>query len=470
MQTALNYFGFPAGSPDGVIGSKTRTAASQYQLFMGLPATGTLTQYERDFLVASYNRAQIGGPEVIKAMQGQSGVRGLLITWRDEATGVRTGSSRYGGLPVEVADAIDEIAESSEPSAEQLMQRSGFMLLADLNGDGRNDYILDTSVSGSGFWCGASHCAVMVFASTPQGYQRNDFQARGVTAASFSCHQSVCRLNETGQNQTELAIARDRQATQPQPGTGETVMASTSTGQGAQTLQPFSIGGSDAPQQSLTSFCGKIGLLTNSNGGFVTLASMNDPIFALSEQMCLTRTYAIGDGETLATKVQGASQAQIDAQCDSFGPALSGFVGMLADNDPIAVRGAVQKFALQSNMSLEQLSGTARICLFSGYRRDELNVALGSGLIMVAIGQTPYAELIGHHLAHGIGVPELPERAQEWYAMAVAALEKGAEPVFAPGQPERVALVRSASEMLSGDISPTPASGGAASLPAFKFD
>jgi peptidoglycan hydrolase-like protein with peptidoglycan-binding domain len=148
-QTSLNYFGFPAGTPDGVMGRKSRTAIGQYQAFMGFPTTGQLSPYERDFLVSSYSRAQIGGPQVIKAMQGGNGVRGLLHIWRDEAAGVRTtglsySGSGYGGMPIEVSQAVDEIAESAEPSAEQLLQRSGFMHLADLNGDGKNDYMIDT--------------------------------------------------------------------------------------------------------------------------------------------------------------------------------------------------------------------------------------------------------------------------------------------------------------------------------------
>lgn len=475
MQTALNYFGFPAGTPDGVIGGRTRSAASQYQLFMGYPATGTLTQYERDFLVASLNRAKIGGPEVIKAMQGPGGVRGLLLTWRDEAAGIQTASSNYGGLPTEVSKAIDEIADSSEPSAEQLLQRSGFLLLADMNNDGKNDYVLDTSVTGSSFWCGASHCSVMVFASTPQGYQRNDFQARDVTTASFSCHQSVCRLHD--QPQTHMAsaqapvqqtpVAPQVQVQQPAPAT--TLVSGQQPA--AATLPVFNMAGTPAPEASLASRCSKVSLLTNTNGGYVTLASMTDPDLALGEQFCLTRTYAIGAGETIVAKVQGATPEQIDAQCDGFGPVLEPFVASLSDADSATVRGNVQKFALQSNMSLEQLAATGKICLFSGYRRDKMNVALGSALVLVGIGETPYAELVGHHLSQGFGVSPSVERAQDWYGMAVSALESGAEPVFAPGQPERVALIKAAAASLGAPAQaaiPTPSPVSA--LPTFKLD
>lgn len=61
MQTALNYFGFPVGNPDGVVGRNTRNGISNFQSFMGYPATGQLTEYERNFLVGSY---QIGRAHV----------------------------------------------------------------------------------------------------------------------------------------------------------------------------------------------------------------------------------------------------------------------------------------------------------------------------------------------------------------------------------------------------------------------
>ncbi|MCB4456394.1 peptidoglycan-binding domain-containing protein [Leisingera sp. McT4-56] len=463
-QVALNYFGFNAGSPDGVLGRRSRAAITQYQIHMGYPATGHLTPYERNFLVSSYNRAQVGGPEVIRAMQGPNGVRAVLHTWRDEAAGIRSAGSSYagggyGGLPPEVSHAVDEIAASSEPTGEQLLQRTGFLQLADLNGDGRNDYVLDTSVSGSSFWCGASNCSVMVFASTPQGYQRNDFLARGVTPASFACHQGNCRMTDTGAEAPVQAAQQTR---------------STVTAFAGQ--ENASLGGItlfDEPEQSasLTSYCSKVSLLTSSNGGFTTVDSMNDPELALGEQFCLARTYAINAGEARATKVAGASQAQIDSQCDAFGPALKPYLAKLGISGSGEVMGDVQKFVLQSGMSLEQLSNTAGICLFSGYRRDDMDVALGAALILTGTGQRPYAELIGHHLALGFGAPNAVRKAQEWYSMAVIALESGAEPVFAPGQSGRAELIKAASrELAGGRVQPVQASGGAASLPTFGTD
>ncbi|OED47100.1 peptidoglycan-binding protein [Rhodobacteraceae bacterium (ex Bugula neritina AB1)] len=461
-QVALNYFGFNAGSPDGVLGRRSRAAVTQYQAHMGYPATGHLAPYERNFLVSSYNRAQVGGPQVIKAMQGPQGVRGVLHSWRDEAAGLRTAGGGYagggyGGLPPEVSQAVDEIAASSEPTGEQLLQRAGFMQLADLNGDGRNDYVLDSSVSGSSFWCGASNCSVMVFASTPQGYQRNDFLARGVTPASFACHQGTCRMTDTGSD-APVQAAQNR----------STVTAF--AGQESAALGGITL--FEQPQQSasLTSYCSKVSLLTSSNGGFMTASSMTDPELALGEQFCLARTYAINAGEARAAKVASASQAQIDSQCDAFGPALKPYLAKLGTSGSGEVMGDVQKFVLQSGMSLEQLSNTAGICLFSGYRRDDMDVALGAALILTGTGQRPYAELIGHHLALGFGASNAVMLAQEWYSLAVSALESGAEPVFAPGQPDRAGLIKAAStELAGGRVQPVQAS-GAAALPSFTTE
>ena len=170
----------------------------------------------------------------------------------------------------------------------------------------------------------------------------------------------------------------------------------------------------------------------------------------------------------MVSKVQGASQAQIDAQCDAFGPALQPYVDSLGTKDALAVKGDVQKFVLGSNMSIGQLASTAKICLYSGYRRDKLDVALGSALLMVGIGQTPYAELVGHHLSQGFGAPRSAAQAQGWYDMALQALEGGTEPVFAPGQPERMGVIKAASAALNGGG--LPQASPAAALPTFKME
>ena len=85
IQTALNYFGFPAGTPDGVLGRKSRSAVSSYQACLGYPITGQLTPFEKDFLINSYHRGQAGGQQtMVTVARMPNGYCGLLQAYREE--------------------------------------------------------------------------------------------------------------------------------------------------------------------------------------------------------------------------------------------------------------------------------------------------------------------------------------------------------------------------------------------------
>jgi peptidoglycan hydrolase-like protein with peptidoglycan-binding domain len=358
-QTALNYFGFPAGTPDGVRGRNTRNAVSQFQAHMGYPVTGSLQEYERQFLISSYYRAQSGGAATAQlvAQTGQ-GTRGLLHAYRDEALGLQR----------------------------QQQGQSGVM------------------------------------ASVPQ------------------------------------------EAQVPQQGQAQSASAAAS---GGLALPNLMASGGDGP--SLASHCNQVSLVTSSNGGFVTAASMQDPRFALNEQFCLARTYAIAEGESMAASLQGITPDTLEEQCRAFGPAMRDHVAALSLDERAAVLDGVRGFVRQTGQSPAQLAGTARICLSVGYRIDNMNVALGSGLLLAALGEDAYSELMGHHLNEGFGTARRPELAREWFAAAVEAVENGAEPVFAPGDSGRNALLRQAvfgaePGAQGGAVQP------ASTLPTFNLD
>ncbi len=338
IQTSLNYFGFPAGTPDGVMGRNSRNAVARYQAFLGYPATGRLTPYEDNFLVTSYQRAMAGGYATTQAIaQNPMGARGLLKQYQQEQ-----------------ATAVAPTAAPATPAA-----------------------------------------PATVPAATP---------APNGALPSFM-----------GQGQVQSA--------------------------------------------SLASHCTKVSLMTNTNGGFVTQASMQDPKFALDEQFCLARTYAIAQGEDLEAKVQGFTPQQIAQQCKSLAPALKSEIAALSLKPEQAVLQDVSNFVLNSGASPAQLSGTAKICLSVGYRTDDMDMALASALLLTALGQPVYAELLGHHLSQGFGTSQRPDLSLAWYQTSFDALDKGAQPVFAPGQPEREALIRKAAYQLGGKT------GGAAAQP-----
>jgi peptidoglycan hydrolase-like protein with peptidoglycan-binding domain len=461
VQTALNYFNYPVGTPDGAIGPKSRAAISQYQAFLGNPATGQLTEFERTILVGAYNWGKSGAPDAMRLASSTSdGTRALLIAQRDNLSGGSTQmAGGFGGLPREVSDSVNEIARNSNVEASQLLQRHGFIQLADINGDGRTDYLLDTSVTGSAFWCNATACTVRVFASTPVGYQRNDFQAFNVTPAMFTCQQGNCLKVGDGASGTTMAVAPAPQTVPTLPGT---TMAAATPVPSAQPVVPNPTAqvavapalptflAQNSQVASLASHCNKVSLETNTNGGFTTAANLRDPAFALSEQFCLARTYAMAQSEEMMARIQGFTPQQIAQQCEGFGPAMKDHVAALSLKSHDAVLNDVSGFVIATGMSAAQLADTARICLGVGYTTDNLDVAIGSALLLTVLGEKAYSELMGHHLTGGFGAAKRPDMGLTWFEYSFDDAAGGATLVFAPGMSDRGELIRRAAYMLNG--------------------
>ncbi|MFD1156828.1 peptidoglycan-binding domain-containing protein [Roseovarius aestuarii] len=385
-QVALNYFGFPAGVPDGVSGRNTRNAVSQYQAHMSYPITGYMNSYERQFLISSFHRAQSSGVETSQLIAQRGGTRGLLHAYRDAAAGI-TSATAGGGY------------------------------------------------GGSGY--GAA-------ATAP---------AAGTTLALIPA--------PTPTPQPEVSQPA---VTEPVAEPEATTLAALPNLMGEATTGP-----------SLASHCSRVSLVTNSNGGFVTQATMTDPAFTLSEQFCVARTYSITVGEELASRVEGLNMASLEQQCAAFGPAMQPYVSALSLKPQEGVIADVSSFILQSGMSPAQLAGTARICLSVGYRTDDMNVAVGSGLLLTALGETGYAELLGHHLNEGFGTARRPDLAQAWYETGLDAVERSGQPVFVPANPDRTGLIRNAVFQANningkaGDLTGGGSVQPAASLPTFNI-
>ena len=260
------------------------------------------------------------------------------------------------------------------------------------------------------------------------------------------------------------APMQDQQMQEPQvTSTGTTTLAAVEDDEPATALPNFLGGGQHG--QSLALHCNTVNLVTNSNGGFVTVANMTDPGVALNEQFCLARSYAMSTSETEIGKIQGFTPDQITAQCQSLGPTMQPYIAALSLQDRTNVLSSVGSFVLSSGMQPQQLSGMARICLGVGYRLDDMDVAIGSALLLVALGEGPYGELMGHHLSQGIGATKRIDLAQVWYADAIKSVQGGQAAVFSPGAPERTDLILQAAFALDGSAQ----AGGlsASGLPTF---
>ena len=185
-------------------------------------------------------------------------------------------------------------------------------------------------------------------------------------------------------------------------------------------------------------------------GPRITPASMTDPNTALDQAFCGARADAIAASDGMAAAVQGVSLADIEAQCQQLGPVMQPYVSALNSGQRDSVMADVNSFVTDSGSDPVQLASTARICLGTGYRTDNMTVALGSGLLLVSLGEAAYGELMGHHLYRGFGVAADESKAIDWLVWTTDALATGATPVFGTGDGTRLELVDEAVFRLNG--------------------
>lgn len=409
VQEALNYFGFPAGVADGVMGARSQAAVSGYQGYMGFAPTGQLTDFERSFLLQSHMMAQAGGfatQQLVATLP--DGTRGLLHQYRNQQIQMAGGAVPMAPMPAQPQMAFAQPAPVAP--------------------------------------AGPTTVVVNTAPVQPQAPQPAPVQAVAAVAAP------------------------------PPPVPAETpqkAIAGVAAAAAPIVVPNFM---ADQAEASVTSFCNMVSLRTSSNGGFVTKATLSDPKVALDEQFCLARTFAIARGEELMQRVKGVNPADIEVQCKLFGPLLKDHVAALSFKDPNEVMKEVGDFVLSTGVAPTQLKGTAEICLAVGYRTDDLDVTLGSALMLTVLGERPYAEVMGHHLVQGFGTSQRTDLALAWYGVGLSALEGGATPVFAATLPERTQLMEvSVSGLAAANggapveaIAPAPAP-QAGGVPAFAI-
>ena len=404
VQEALNHFDWPVGTADGALGNKSKAAIKEYQAFMGFPVTGDLTDHERTVLVTAYHRSEAGGSAISEIVSGSVyGLRGVLLAQEDEMTGDATmasagvvepdGAVKPGAVAAAAAAAIPVLLPGAQPGAQP--------------GE-------DPTV--------AAPAAAIVPTPAP------------VVAPAAPVIEAA-------------ATPAPAPVVTPEPAPAVEPVAATepdTTDPGLPTFMD-----SNGTKGSLVSECNAVAMKTSTNGSYVTAANMDDANFALAEQFCLARSFAVAKGQEMTAKVAGFTPDQIAAQCAALAPALKEHVAALSLRPEDEVLKGVENFMLTSGMSPAQLSGTAKVCLGVGYANDQMDVAIGSALLLTAMGEKGYAELLGHHLSQGFGAVQRPDLAEAWYETAVAAMAEGGA-VFAPGLAGRGDLILKASYTLTG--------------------
>lgn len=179
--------------------------------------------------------------------------------------------------------------------------------------------------------------------------------------------------------------------------------------------------------------------------GVVQAANMTDPNQALSEKFCEARGFAITQGGSVAAQY-AVSENELTDFCSQIEQGFASDIASLATSAQDQIVPSVQATAAQLGLNDAATMGVyGQICLGIGYRLDDAEMALAGALTMVAAGQEPYGELVGHHLREGFGVNAAPSAATPWYVGAMDSLERGATPAFVPSTtPERIQVIRAA--------------------------
>lgn len=196
---------------------------------------------------------------------------------------------------------------------------------------------------------------------------------------------------------------------------------------------------------SAASRCELVAQTTRIQNGVIQAVNMTDSNQALSEKFCEARSFAITQGNTVSAQFQ-ISSAELEGHCTQITEGFKTVVSALPSAQ-IEQSAAATKVAVSDLGLTDPSTATAygKICMGVGYKLDNAEMALSGALMLMAGGHAPHAEVVGHHLREGFGVPASTASAVPYYSVAMNALEQGAEPAFMPSTTvERVQVIRAA--------------------------
>ena len=216
---------------------------------------------------------------------------------------------------------------------------------------------------------------------------------------------------------------------------------------GVQQLSPIALPPLEPIGETRTSIaehCELVGLTSQTLSGTAS-TEITSPDQVLNEKFCEARSYAISQGQFIASQVR-ASEQELTEGCNEITRYYQSTFPTVESGELEKVVAATKNIAVQAGLMDTQVANAyGQICLGIGYRQDNAKMALASTLLLIASNERPYGELVGHHLRKGFGVKATPSRSVGWYVDAMASLENGANPAFEPSTTlNRINVIRSA--------------------------
>ncbi|MEM7317414.1 MAG: peptidoglycan-binding domain-containing protein [Pseudomonadota bacterium] len=238
----------------------------------------------------------------------------------------------------------------------------------------------------------------------------------------------------------QVAQPQVQQATAPAPTPAPAPQASVPARSATSELPDFNFG---QDKRSTNEHCNQINVLTAANGGLTTSSSIPDPRFALSEQFCLARAQAMVESSRIQATVTNMTAAQIEAQCNGLTQAVAPQMSGIETSSAGQIVSKTSTFLNGSGQPMDQLISGGKVCLGVGYRTDNAEMAVASGVLLASAGMLGYGEIVSHHLREGLGVgPAQDQVSGEWMRLALNAAQSGTTVL---GQtPDRLAVLNTA--------------------------
>jgi peptidoglycan hydrolase-like protein with peptidoglycan-binding domain len=121
IQMALNHFGYPAGTADGILGRRSSAAIAKFQASNGHSATGTLTNPQKSALLSSWRRSASGTPVNGVDLLGVIGAGQLILDDGSVSAGRRRQRTT---TTTATAGAGDTVLQDSDQALERKRRRT----------------------------------------------------------------------------------------------------------------------------------------------------------------------------------------------------------------------------------------------------------------------------------------------------------------------------------------------------------
>ncbi|MES0812109.1 peptidoglycan-binding domain-containing protein [Roseibium sp. SCPC15] len=189
---------------------------------------------------------------------------------------------------------------------------------------------------------------------------------------------------------------------------------------------------------------------SQSQGRVVQINFSNEPKSSqtlLVEQFCTARSYVLENLQSDLDALGDLDIADANAQCDAFTQTQKGALKDLARSDPEQATAAFQALFGDVSDQLDTVRLSTRVCLGLAYAFDSPENAILTAASLASLGQGGYGELVGEHLALGLGIERNPALAADWIKWTAEKIDAGVAPVVDVEGYDRAPLLRVLAEL-----------------------